>query len=311
MFTGPEIIEMKRLTEAGIGARAAIVAMEGILATEVSPTLRPILAETIHPILECIEGTSNALGNFGGAICQRDERAKVKRRLASRDVFLADALQGVNDAIDEGEEGLGKLEELLLVIPASSSAVKVVKTNLSRTVARLRLFDQSLPYEDPLCYPKMTPILERDLKTDLWRSSNQYLYDALAALIDGYSADPLPMTPQYLYILQTALKFGWDVQDDLSKVTYRAFGVPYEVGEDPIPTSLWTLAGTTSNRWQFCMTNIASLLTAENVKDRPLLEVDAVFALAKGTDAWKRADYVLGLLPVAAGWMPPGKPFGT
>jgi len=310
LFNSLEQVEMRRLVEAGIGARAALVAMEGVMGTEFSPDLRPIIANTLHPLLECVEGATNALGNLTGAICERDERAKVARRLDPREVFVAEALAALNDAIDEGEEGLRALDTLTLLLP-SNLLVKASRVNMVRTLARLRLFDQSLPYEFPLAWPNMDPLLERDMKTNLWRSKGQYLYDALAALIHGYSADPTPLLPADLYLLQTALEYGWKIQDDLGKVTLRVSGIPYTPGENGLAVSFWTLAGTTSNRWQFCMTNTASLLNSATVEDHPLLQLDAIYALAKGTDAWKRAEYVLGLLPVMAGWMTPGKAFGT
>jgi hypothetical protein len=302
LFTDPEKAEARQLIEAGTYARTAIRAVESAMAVSTTETTRPVLSAVIHPILEADEGAAAALGLLAGAIVARDDRAKIALRLQPRQFFRDTAMFEVAGAIAEAVEAEQALGLLLTGPMPADPNVTLALFNVRRCLVRLRGFDQSLPYLDPLAWPGVDPILQRDAMTHLWRSGGQYLYDALSAVLDAYVADPPPLPGPLLVALKEILAYGWLIEDDLQHACARYLGIEWVAGENPLLAAQTNLLTVASPRFQFMLTMVAQLLSSEAVAGRPLLQKKLIFAVAKGTDAWKRLDYAALSASVLAGW---------
>jgi hypothetical protein len=316
MFTADEQEQIRGLVNAGISARTAIRAIEAIFPTATTEITRPAIANAMHPLVEVSEGASNALSFIAGAIAVRNDREKPAARLWPRRTFIERAFAELDDAITETRSAAEELVALAGVLAgagdaASLPAVTLATTHLSRATTRLNRFDRYLAYADPLAW-KADPLLQRDVQTNLYRASGQYLYDSLEGLVAAYSADPAVLTAPQLEIMRDALAWGWLIQDDMAKHVARLLGIPWVPGEAIIPIAFWDSIARTSPRFQFYLTYAGYLLQNEAAGARPKLQnFIATLVLPKGEDAWKRFDYFVGLLPTMAGWMAPGPPFGT
>lgn len=310
MFTDPEKLEVRRLVEAGISARLALRMLEGILPTATTEGTRPVLAAALHPLLEAVEGASNALSFLSGAVAVRSEEEKVAARQWDRGHFIARCLLSIDEALHEAEEGFEHLLEVEQMLPGLPNVALAV-VHLTRARARLQKFNRKLLYLDPLAFEGVDPILQRDVMTNLYRASGQYLYDGLAAILQAYSSDPPILEVPFLLLLKDALWLGWLIQDDLAQQTARCLGVQWVAGENSIEAAFWETVADTGPRWQFCLTAIAAMLAAGPVLARPQLQENFILASRKIADGWKRGEYFLGLLPVMAKWMAPRQAFGT
>lgn len=310
MLTPAEKTEFKRLVDAGISLRTALRAIEGMLPSRTTAEARPLLADTLDALLEATEAATNAVYWVSGAIVARGDAEKIDVRTRPRVYFVESAFKEVSEAIERSELALVLLQRLSLAHP-DDSGIATAKANTTRGAARLRTFDRALEYADPLAWPGVDPILERDCKTDLFRASSQYLYDALAGVLEAYSADAECLSSESLELMVGSLKYGWLVQDDFAQACARVCGVPLVAGEKPLDVAFWSLIGTTSPRLQFCLYNMSQMLTAPVVLARPELQTLLIEAVKDGVDCWKRFDYALGLIAVLGGWLPAGKPFGT
>jgi hypothetical protein len=309
VFTKPEQDQARILAEAGISARYALRMIEGVLPTATNEVTRPDLAATLHPLLEVVEGASNALSFLSGAIAVRGEAEKPAAREWDRAKFMERCFLELDAALHEAAEAFERLAELDLMLPGQDN-VALARIHLTRANARLLKFNRKLAYADPNAFPGVDELLQRDVMTNLYRSSGQYLYDGLEAVLAAYSSDPPILEAPFLVLLKDALWMGWLIQDDLAKQTARCLGIEWVVGEHPVETAFWETIATTSPRFQFCLTYIAYMLAAGPVLKRPELQKNFILASRKIADAWKRMDYFVGLLPVMAGWMAPRKPFG-
>jgi hypothetical protein len=314
MFSAAEKLEARRLVEAGISARKSLRAIEALLPMCTTDVMRAPLVSTFHPILEVVEGVSNALSFLTGAIAVRGDQEKPAARLWPRQTFLDRAYKSLGEAIQEGAEATDALNMIELRLTDNQTAMTglaVARNHLQRALGRILAFNQNHTYLDPNAW-NADPLLQRDVMTNLYRSSNQYLYDSLEALLDAYSADPPIMSESAMTLLRDSLAWGWLIQDDLAVQTARMLDIAWVPGENPIETAFWTSIAETSPRFQFYMTYASYLLKEDSVAQRPKLQgLIAGLVLPKGLDSWKRFDYYLGLLPVMAGWMKPRQLFGT
>jgi hypothetical protein len=303
LFTDPEKTEIRQLVEAGTYGRTAIRAVESAMAVSTTEATRPVLLAVVHPILEADERAAAALGLLAGAIVARDDRAKIALRLQPRQFFRDTAMFKVAEAIAEATEAEQALTLLSTGLLPGDANIALALFNVRRMLVRLRGFDQGLPYLDPTAWTGIDPVLQRDGMTNLWRSGGQYLYDALAAILDAYGADPLALPAPLLVALKEILAYGWLIEDDLQHATARFLAIPWVSGESPLVAAQVNLLTVTSPRFQFMLTMVGQLLSPEAVLGRPLLQKKLIFAVAKGTDAWKRLDYAALSAGVLGGWV--------
>ena len=302
MFTPAEQVEVRRLVEAGVSLRTAIRYVEAAMTAAAPPASRTALAALLHPLLEADEGAAACLFLLAGGIVARGEDEKVALRLEPRAEFIARGLRGLDAAIVEATEALDGLRALLAVETPPDANLTLALVHTSRALARLRAFNRALAYADPLAWPGVDTVIQRDSMTHLWRFSGQYLYDGLSGVLDAYVADPTGFSPAQLAVMKDALGYGWLCEDDAQKTCARFLGLAWVAGETPLVAAYSSLLNVTSPRFQFCVTYVAQLLGASAVLNRPESQRLLIVAVAKLVDAWKRLDYAASLVPTLAGW---------